>query len=319
MWQTFETCYFYEPEPKSYESMKGKDGGYKIFLFDLDGTLTTVANGKKFSDTADNWVYLGPVIEKFRKLRKRNWLVAIVSNQSRFNQILKDKFEDIRSNLEGQLGWSPFIFVATKKDDFRKPETKMISLLLGLLDIESEQVEEMRMCGDAVDPKDHYPANRWSDSDRKLAENLGIDFIAANDYFGHAKITSREHQELVVLMGNPGSGKSTTATSLAATGYVIAEQDTLKTIPAMTKFLKAQLKAGHSVVVDATNPSKEKRTRWIQLAAELQIPSRILWHIRDGRPFNELREKPVPAIVYNVYSKNFEWPTEDEAEVEIIY
>jgi bifunctional polynucleotide phosphatase/kinase len=105
----------------------------------------------------------------------------------------------------------------------------------------------------------------------------------------------------------------------------------------MIECARKNLSEGRSVVIDATNPYKEKRSDYIAIAKELKILVRILWFIRDGRPFNELRgtydsnlggyrtdatyyhKKPVPDVAYNVYSKNFEEPTEDEGEVEIIY
>ena len=65
------------------------------------------------------------------------------------------------------------------------------------------------------------------------------------------------------------------------------------------------------------NYSKEMRAPYIKIAKSYNYKVRILWHIRDGRCYNDPRglyekdfygnsvyihDKPVPDIVYNVYS-----------------
>jgi predicted kinase len=109
-------------------------------------------------------------------------------------------------------------------------------------------------------------------------------------------------------MGNPGSGKSTTGRYIAARGYVHIEQDVAGSKTAVKKAAEAALARGQSVVLDATHGSEANRSIYEELAAELKIPFQILWHIRDGRPFNALREKPVPEVAYAIYSKYFVAP-----------
>jgi hypothetical protein len=106
-------------------------------------------------------------------------------------------------------------------------------------------------------------------------------------------------------MGSPGSGKSTTARRLVANGYVHIEQDAFSSKSAVLKVVKAALAAGSSVVVDATHGSDKNREPYMALA-----PYRILWHVRDGRPFNALRPAPVPEVAYAIYAKYFVRPTE---------
>jgi hypothetical protein len=40
-----------------------------------------------------------------------------------------------------------------------------------------------------------------------------------------------------------------------------------------------------------------------------------MWHVRDGRPFNALREKPVPEVAYAMYSKHFVDPRQGDVPV----
>jgi len=190
-----------------------------------------------------------------------------------------------------------------KKDKvYRKPGRGLYDLLLK----ELGPIKEVRMCGDAVGPSDPFPPYQWSDVDSGFAKAIGASFGRPSDLFGHSKpVEPRATQELVLLMGNPGSGKSTTAAALAAKGYVHVEQDLLKTKEASLKAVQAALKTGKSVIVDATHSSETNR----QPYQSLGVPIRILWHIRDGRPFNKERAKPVPPVAYAIYTKYFVEPT----------
>jgi bifunctional polynucleotide phosphatase/kinase len=180
------------------------------------------------------------------------------------------------------------------------------------------------MCGDAAGPTDPCPAYRWASSDAEFATAIGAQFLRPCDVFAvePVPVSASAQQELVLLVGNPGSGKSTTSRSLAGLGYIHIEQDTLKNKAETLKVAKATLATGKSVVVDATHASSENRAPYIQLAKSLNIPYRILWHIRDGRPFNSLREKPVPEIAYAMYSKHFVDPLSisgTDATVQIVF
>ena len=62
--------------------------------------------------------------------------------------------------------------------------------------------------------------------------------------------------ELVVMVGWPGSGKSTIAQRfMVPKGYVWVNQDTMKTPAKCLKAVEEALANGKSVVVDNTNPS----------------------------------------------------------------
>jgi hypothetical protein len=108
------------------------------------------------------------------------------------------------------------------------------------------------------------------------------------------------------------------ATDKALPRLTAVEQDVTKTAAATMKAVKGAI-ATQSVVVDATHSSVKNRAPYIVLAKERGYRVRILWHVKDGRPWNAQRPKPVPEIAYAVYSKYFEEPTEAEGLVEIVY
>ena len=299
--------------------------GDRIFLLDIDGTLITSKSGRRWAADADDWIFLGDVPATLNRLRVEGWIVALVSNQSdwKTSPAATAKIASILAALETANGWAPTCLVATatrkEKDTvYRKPGRGLYDVLLSHLDLTAAGVAEVRMCGDAVGPADPFPPYRWADSDAAFATAIGATFVRPLDLFPSippvtpaslpataTATATAAAQELVLLVGNPGSGKSSTGRAFAAAGYIHVEQDVVGTKAAVKRAVTAGLAAGKSVVVDATHGSQVNRDPYIALAAEKRVPLRIVWHIRDGRSFNALREKPVPEVAYAVYSKHF--------------
>ena len=281
------------------------EGSKRVYLIDIDGTIVTSASGRRWASSAEDWVFLGPIPEKLQELRFHGWTVALITNQSAWSPITEAKILSILAALQKANGWAPWCLVATasrkvKDTVYRKPARGLYDVLLTRIG----SVSVVQMCGDAVGPADPFPPYRWADSDAAFAAAIGATFVRPCDLFGFCVVPAPT-EKLVILMGPPGSGKSTTARLLAAAGYTHIEQDAFSSKGAVLKAVKAALATGSSVVVDATHSSAKNREPYMALA-----PSRILWHIRDGRPFNELRLAPVPEVAYAIYSKYFVRPTE---------
>ena len=63
-------------------------------------------------------------------------------------------------------------------------------------------------------------------------------------------------QECVIMVGGPGSGKSTFVTTKMK-NYVRVNNDTFKNLKKCAKVCREALEQGKSVVIDNTNPTKE--------------------------------------------------------------
>ena len=80
---------------------------------------------------------------------------------------------------------------------------------------------------------------------------------------------------VLVLVGLPGSGKSTfyaALEALAPSEYVRVCQDVLKTKPKCEKAAKAAIDEGKVAVIDRTNVDAKQREPWVGLASSLGVP-----------------------------------------------
>lgn len=298
----------------------------KLALFDVDGTLVVSKSGRRWAVDEDDWIWsAGSVLATLDEFYQHGWFIALVSNQSewKLSDKAQKKIESILGAIEKTNGWRPWCAVATatvkEKDTvYRKPGRGLFDKLLENMKVSEKDILSLQMYGDASGEKDKNPAYRWSDSDRAFAKAIGATYLRPFEIFPRHIVCIGSGKEIILLMGNPGSGKSTTAKGLLKLGgekYVHLEQDVLGTKEKVLKEAKDALDRGASVIVDATHGSLKNREPYLELAREKKIRIRILWHLRDGRPFNALREKPIPEVAYGVYSKHFVEPIAGEGVV----
>ena len=166
----------------SNENLKNKN----IIFCDLDGTLIETISGATFPKGIWDMKLRLDTIDAIKKLKPE--YVLIVSNQGGIESGFVDaqKFETKLSYIIKAIGeycdcecYAMYCDSNNKSDPYRKPNTKMLKTLLE--DYVGDDVDyikqESLMIGDASGKE-----GQFSDSDKKTAENFGIDYMDVNDF-----------------------------------------------------------------------------------------------------------------------------------------
>lgn len=161
----------------------------EVLFIDLDSTLIKTISGKTFPEDITDFriqlPVLDKIIEKLPNLKK----FFIVTNQGGLKSDLEQydfraklyAIEDIcceylNNRFGNSIGSdSEYCDSMDKTDLYRKPNTAMLESLFGEWEVESK--DECIMIGDASGKPGDF-----SDSDKKCAENFGIDYIDVRDF-----------------------------------------------------------------------------------------------------------------------------------------
>lgn len=283
-----------------------------IASFDLDWTLIRPTKSK-FSKNVDDYAFLPNVISTLLKYQEENYSIVIFTNQKAGGKKLQTilaRIENIIDDLQTN-GINPTVFIASKENEYRKPNTGMFDYLNRMVNVDKEN---SFYCGDAgLRPED------FSSSDYDFAKNIGLPFYYPNEIFPNNTFNIPDTQTMIIFVGMQGAGKSTFfENNLRDKGYVHINQDIMKTKTKVLSETEKALKAGLSVAIDRTNPSVESRKIFLNLAVKYNVPAMIIRFVSDGYGRNKLREKPVPDIAYNNYYKNLEEPNEDVDGVPVV-
>ena len=283
----------------------------KMAAFDYDWTLVSPKDGKTFPSNVDDWKWLYPTIpEKIKGYYEDGFMIVIFTNQSK-----AWKHEQIQL-VAKTLDIPVFIVVATEKYDY-KPNPILFNILMGNNNIRKEK---SFFVGDAIGRTGDF-----SDSDKIFAENIGIPCCCPEQVF-HVKTEITEiptiplsnEKQIIIMMGYPGSGKSTIAKNICKNeSFVCLEGDLYKTSTKMIKASIEDIKQNKSIIFDATNSSSKKRQEYIELGKKYNykiVCIHVSTPLEVAYKQNKLRnyEKYVPKIAYSVYKKYYEEPNETE-------
>lgn len=274
--------------------------------FDLDWTLIRSIRGKFHKDEHD-WKFLPNRIITLKAYRDAGYTIAIFTNQGYKGAKLLTAVSRVNNVVTALIneGINPWVFVATN-NIYRKPNISMWQEFIKYNP--NIDISKSFFTGDAASRiQDH------SDNDIKFAENIGLSFYTPEEFFANNPITIPNEQTMFIFVGMSGSGKTSFYDEkLKPLGWIHANQDTLKTRAKVIDTVRNALITGKSVAVDATNPSRSSRKDFIDLAIQYNIPTLIIYFVRNGHGYNKLRDNPVPEVAYNMYYKNLEEPNENE-------
>nr|XP_023019816.1 uncharacterized protein F21D5.5 [Leptinotarsa decemlineata] len=334
------------------ENMEGRS---KIAAFDIDGTIIKTKSGARFPKNSSDWeLNMSEIPQRLRNLQAEGFKLVFFTNQSGVGKELS-KISDFKWKIENvikKLAVPIQVFIALGRSMYRKPLLGMWNVLKGNknggVDID---LNESFYVGDAAGRQKNWAPKRPKDhslADRLFAMNAGLKFYTPEEYFLKAKPVSFsmpefdprnlpaekypevdfESPNVIVMVGGPGSGKSHFSKSvLVPKGYVHINRDNLGSWQKCVKILQENIDQGRSCVVDNTNPDKESRVRYIEIAKKAKVPCRCFvmstnfQQTKHNNRFRELTDKshvPVNEIIINGFKKKFEEPDVSEGFEEII-
>lgn len=160
----------------------------KILFADLDGTLIETVSGETFPKGIWDMKFKFDVLDAIKKMNPE--IILVASNQGGIEKGFVDidsfiaKIEYVRRSILEYCGIPCFAMFCSSNDKdepLRKPNTKMLDRLIIRYVCEEDFIEDIKplslMIGDASGKE-----GQFSDSDKKTAENWGIDYMDVQDF-----------------------------------------------------------------------------------------------------------------------------------------
>lgn len=332
-----------------------------VAAFDIDWTLIRSKN--KHAKTADDWKFLYEwVPDTLKELSLTNTIVCF-SNQSLINKpdrlkMIKERFTTFASSLKIPI----ILYVSLGNTPFRKPDTGMVDLFLQQ---SGKKLGDITFyVGDAAGRVYTKTKKDFSDSDYRLAENMGVKFHTPECYFdnefkGEPTITGFvpkrkskseaekcrfdykfpdpvKHPHVIMMMGYPGSGKSTFISQhIDSAVYTVIEFDKIRgkiNIP-----IDDNGKLKKSIVLDGVHMTDSSRNKsfskipedaniycvYLEMSMEEAIHrdryrTNKMFYSNAGPILSRPILNRISIIAYRTFRKNFVPPTIEEGFTEII-
>lgn len=166
--------------------MKLKMKNKKILFADLDGTLIKTKSGETFPKGIWDMEFRFDTLDAIKELNPE--YILIVSNQGGIESgfVDYDNFQAKAEYISHAIGeycecevYSEFCETNDKQDPYRKPNTGMLShLTTRYVGDDLDYIKSTSlMIGDASGKE-----GQFSDTDKKTAENFGIDYLDVDDF-----------------------------------------------------------------------------------------------------------------------------------------
>ena len=316
---------------------KSKSFEYKkrLAIFDLDSTLIKTKSGNIFAKNIDDWKFLyNNINDILESYHNNNYSIIIITNQAKTDsKTIITKITNICKKLENI---EICVFIANKRNKFRKPSP---CFYYDIINTEEKYNSKSFYCGDAAGRR-----NDHSDCDYKFAKNCNILFKLPEQIFDNINniilpqikypslnntydnllfTPHNKKKEMIVMIGNPGSGKSTIAKMINEKyKFDIVSQDITKTKVKCQKVAKQYIEDKKSFIIDNTNPDTETRKYYIDMAKKnnyhvtciiMDTSKELSMHNNYYRCYLSNNTKTlIPEIAYKMFNKKFIYPTKNE-------
>lgn len=285
--------------------------------FDVDGTIISTKSGKTFAVDSEDWQFFHSAVKpKLEELHRQGAYIAFISNQGGLGKGPAEKRSDKKNQLQRmidavmrELGIPIDYICATGETIYRKPSVGMWQFLAQKR-CPNANLNLSFFVGDAAGRPAVGKMHKkdFSDSDYKLALNMGVSFFTPDAYFKgsteplHVNLPAPQgtklsyfsvsclstepmkldsalaSPEIVLVVAPAASGKTTLSRTFEALNYKRINQDTLKTREKCIKVAEEIIGGQRrSIVVDNTNLDVKTRKDWVALAARLGVPIRAVY------------------------------------------
>lgn len=333
----------------------GVKSSNKIAAYDMDGTIITPKSGRVFPKDTFDWEILFPEIpKKLKTLHGEDYKICFFTNQSGIakGKIKLDDFKNKVKAITSRLQVPIQVFIAIGDGFHRKPVPGMWQHLVDEKndDIEIDKTQSFYVGDAAGRPEAGNKKKDHSLADRLFALNVGIPFHTPEEHFLKKSAASwnkpefdpreklnlplfdppttvnSKNQDVVIMVGLPGSGKSHFVKTNMK-GYEVLNADTLGSVAACLKKSEELLKFGRSCVIDNTNVDLESRKRFLSLfkskgyKCKCFLMNTSLGQIKHNLAFRQLtdpKHSKINPMVLNTMKKKFTSPSLDEGFDEIV-
>ena len=294
-------------------------GSKQVAAFDFDDTI--ISTTPLHSLDLGHFRIKPRVMEALRALHNAGVYICFLSNQGGLSdsQEKVDRVKAFHRKIDCAIDKLnlPIDFICAIGDGglYRKPAVGMFQFLMQHRCVSAELAQSYFVGDAAGRPAMGSHPKDFSDSDYKLAVNLGIDFYTPESFFEYSadpyhtrlpppdprkrlcsqpflNLQGSSHfadflesvkgsnppvPEIVLLVAPPACGKSTVASKFVQSDkYLRVNQDTLKTRAKCKNLADQAIKLNKSVVVDNCNNTIEARSDWVSFAKDVNVPIRCI-------------------------------------------
>jgi len=291
---------------KTIQSHKDPDISSKsLFIFELEWTLMKPKNGRECSINDDDWTWLRKSVPStLTKISKTHQIVILTDQKEVWKAFMIKKM-----CLELKLD---IVFIVVFNKKLYKPNTTIFNDLFR--DYESNS---------CIMVSDTGGSTNWHSPNKDFADALGFQFKKPEDIFPFDEIPEiignfmSSDKEVVILVGMPGSGKSTFC-KIHLGSYKILCGDTFKTQNRMIEEAKKYINE-YSIIFDGTNGNIQRRQKYVEFALENKCSVKCIWmNTPIDICIEQIKKRKmeggnyVPKKVLYEYENNFEKPDEKE-------